>query len=146
VAGNQDHLAAFAADSQYPVTAFLAKVTDVRAGGFEDPQAEEAQHGHQGEVVRISRLAGGGEQGARWVNPGVGDSVGTDGRRTCSAGECPSTPSTTQVRENPAATGNRRDTVEGLNRRISCIHRMYSSRCGRRAASGSRSRPAHQVR
>jgi SAM-dependent methyltransferase len=28
-------------------------------------------------------------------------------------------------------------TVEGSNRRISCIHRRYSSRCGRRAASGS---------
>jgi hypothetical protein len=28
----------------------------------------------------------------------------------------------------------------GLNRRISCIHQMYSSRCGRRARSGSRLR------
>jgi hypothetical protein len=44
----------------------------------------------------------------------------------------------TQVRQNPAVTENRRDTVEGLNRRISCIHRMYSSRCGLLAASGSR--------
>jgi hypothetical protein len=35
--------------------------------------------------------------------------------------------------------------VEGL-KRISCIHRMYNSRCGRRAASGSRSRSAHQAR
>jgi hypothetical protein len=43
----------------------------------------------------------------------------------------------TQALQNPAATEKRRDTVEGLNRRISCIHRMYSSRCGRRAASGS---------
>jgi hypothetical protein len=39
-----------------------------------------------------------------------------------------------------------RDTTEGLNRLISCIQRMYSSRCGRRAASGSRARSAHQVR
>jgi len=39
-------------------------------------------------------------------------------------------------------TEKRRDTVEGLNRRISCIHRMYSSRCGRRAARGSRLRSA----
>ena len=52
----------------------------------------------------------------------------------------------TQVRQNPAATENRRDTVEGLNRRISCIHRMQSSRCGRLSVSGSRPRPAHQVR
>jgi hypothetical protein len=46
----------------------------------------------------------------------------------------------------PAVTGNRLDTAEGLNRRICCLHRMYSSRCGRRAVSGSRRRPAHQVR
>jgi hypothetical protein len=46
----------------------------------------------------------------------------------------------------PVATENLRETVEGLNRRISCIDRMYSSRCGRRAASGSRARSAHQAR
>jgi hypothetical protein len=33
----------------------------------------------------------------RWVNPRVGDSAGTDGRRTCSAGECGNTPSRTRV-------------------------------------------------
>ena len=52
----------------------------------------------------------------------------------------------TQVLENPATTEHRRDTVEGLKWRISCIHRMYSSRCGRRAASGSKPRWAHQDR
>jgi hypothetical protein len=30
----------------------------------------------------------------------------------------------------PAMTEKRRETVEGLNRRTSCSHRMYSSRCG----------------
>ena len=30
----------------------------------------------------------------------------------------------TQVREKPAVTEKRRETVEGLNRRISCIQRM----------------------
>jgi hypothetical protein len=34
----------------------------------------------------------------RWVNPSVGDSAETDGRRTCSAGEWSSRPSMTQVR------------------------------------------------
>ena len=34
----------------------------------------------------------------RWVSPKVGDSVGTLGRRTYSAGECSSAPSITQVR------------------------------------------------
>ena len=37
---------------------FLAEVGDVRAGGFEDPQAEQAGHGHQGEVVRVRRIPG----------------------------------------------------------------------------------------
>jgi hypothetical protein len=59
----QDHLAAFATDSQHPVTVFLANVTDVRAGRFEDPQAEQTEHGHQGEVIPVSGLAGCGEQG-----------------------------------------------------------------------------------
>ena len=40
----------------------FAEVADVGAGGFEDPQAEQAEHGHQREVVRVRRLAGGGEQ------------------------------------------------------------------------------------
>ena len=52
----------------------------------------------------------------------------------------------TQVRYNPATTEKRRETVDGLNRRISCIHRMYNSRCGRRAASGSGPCSAHQAR
>jgi hypothetical protein len=34
----------------------------------------------------------------RWVNPSIGDSAGTVGRRTCSAGEFSSRPSMTQVR------------------------------------------------
>jgi hypothetical protein len=34
----------------------------------------------------------------RWVSPSVGDSGGTLGRRTWSAGETASTPSSTQVR------------------------------------------------
>jgi hypothetical protein len=39
-----------------------------------------------------------GASNCRWVNPRVGDSEGTEGRRTCSAGECSSRPSKTQVR------------------------------------------------
>jgi hypothetical protein len=44
------------------VAVFLAKIADIRAGGFEDPQAQQAEHRHQREVVPVSRLAGGGEQ------------------------------------------------------------------------------------
>ena len=41
----------------------LAEVGDVSAGGLEDPQAQQAEHGHQGEIARVRRLAGGGEKG-----------------------------------------------------------------------------------
>ncbi len=43
---DQDDFVAFAADSQYPVAVFFAEITDICAAGFEDPQAQEAQHGH----------------------------------------------------------------------------------------------------
>lgn len=36
---DQDNLAAVAADSQHPGAVFFAEVTDVSAGGFENPQA-----------------------------------------------------------------------------------------------------------
>ena len=46
---DEDDLGALAAHAQYPVAVFFAEVGDVRAGGFEDPQAEQAEqaeHGH----------------------------------------------------------------------------------------------------
>jgi hypothetical protein len=33
------------------VTVFLAEIGDVGAGGLEDPQAEQAEHGYQREVA-----------------------------------------------------------------------------------------------
>jgi hypothetical protein len=45
------------------VAVFLAEVGDVRGGGLEDPQPQEAEHGHQGEVVPVTGGAGGAEQG-----------------------------------------------------------------------------------
>jgi hypothetical protein len=50
---DQDDLGAFAANAQYPVPVLFAEVGDVRTGGFEDPQAEQSQHGHQREVARV---------------------------------------------------------------------------------------------
>jgi hypothetical protein len=50
---NQDDLGALAAYAQYTVAVLLAEVGDVRAGGFEGPQAKQAEHGHQGEVARV---------------------------------------------------------------------------------------------
>ena len=50
---DQDDLGAFAAHPQYPVAMLFPQVGDVRAGGFEDPQPEQAEHGHQREVARV---------------------------------------------------------------------------------------------
>jgi hypothetical protein len=36
------------------VAVFFTEITYIRAGGFEDPQAQEAEHGHQCEVVPVS--------------------------------------------------------------------------------------------
>jgi hypothetical protein len=49
---DQNDLGAFAAYAQHPVTMLLAQVGDVRPGGFEDPQAQQAEHGYQCEVAR----------------------------------------------------------------------------------------------
>jgi hypothetical protein len=50
---DQDDLGALAADAQDAVAVFLAQVGDVGAGGYEDPQAQQPEHGHQGEVVVV---------------------------------------------------------------------------------------------
>jgi len=50
---DQHDLGAFAAYPQDPVAAFFTEVGDVGAGGFEDPQPEQPQHGHQREVARV---------------------------------------------------------------------------------------------
>ena len=59
---DEDGLVALADDAQDAVAVFFAEVVDVRAGGFEDPQAEQAEQADQREVVPVRRLAGGGEQ------------------------------------------------------------------------------------
>ncbi len=71
--GGEDDLAAFAGDSQYPVAVLLAEVGDVGAAGFEDPQAEQSEHGGTGEVVQVRRQPGGGEDG---FEPQVGQPEG----------------------------------------------------------------------
>jgi hypothetical protein len=42
---------------------FFAEVGDVGAGGFEDPQAEQPEHGYQGERAWVLGVAGRGKQG-----------------------------------------------------------------------------------
>ena len=56
---DQDDLGAFAAHPQHAVAVFLAQVGDVGTDGFEDPQAEQPEHGDQREV------AGGAVTGGR---------------------------------------------------------------------------------
>jgi hypothetical protein len=41
----------------------LTEVADIGAAGFEDPQAQEPEHRHDGKIVVVGREAGGGEHG-----------------------------------------------------------------------------------
>jgi hypothetical protein len=61
--GTRTTLVPRAAHAQHPVAVLLTQAGDVRAGGLEDPQARQAEHGRQREVIPVRRLAGGGEQG-----------------------------------------------------------------------------------
>jgi hypothetical protein len=61
--GTRTILAPLPHTRQHPVAVFLAEVGDIRAGGFEDPQAEQSEHGYQREVARVRGFPGGGEQG-----------------------------------------------------------------------------------
>jgi hypothetical protein len=60
---DQDDLAALAAHAKDPVTVLLAQVADVGAGGLEDPQAQQPEHGDQRKVIPVRGLARGGQQG-----------------------------------------------------------------------------------
>jgi hypothetical protein len=55
---DEDDLVALAVHTGDAMAVFLAHVSDVGAGGFEDPQAEQPQHDNEREVVRVRRLAG----------------------------------------------------------------------------------------
>src|ERR1700733_2533167 len=48
--------------TQHPVAVLFAKVGDICAGGFEDPQAQQSEHRDEREVAERRRLAGRGEQ------------------------------------------------------------------------------------
>jgi hypothetical protein len=50
-------------DLQHAVAVFLAEVVDGGAAGFEDAQAEETEHGDEGEVVDVGRQPCGSDQG-----------------------------------------------------------------------------------
>jgi hypothetical protein len=50
---DQDDFGALAAYAQHPVTVLVAEVGDVRAGGLENPQAQQPEHGHEREVAWV---------------------------------------------------------------------------------------------
>ncbi len=53
---DEDNLGALAAHPQYAVAVLLAEVGDVRAGGIEDPQTEQPEHGDESEVAGVRGL------------------------------------------------------------------------------------------
>ena len=55
---DEDDLVALAVHAQDAVAVVFAEVLDVGAGGLEDAQAEQSEHGDQGEVVGVGRVAG----------------------------------------------------------------------------------------
>jgi len=97
---DQNDLGAFAAYAQHPVAVLFAKISDISAGGLEDrkPRSPSIATSAKSQGDGDSRAAVSNASNCRWVNPKVGDSAGTEGRRTCSAGECSSRPSMTHVR------------------------------------------------
>jgi hypothetical protein len=49
-------------DPQYPVPVLFTQVLNAAAGGLEDAQAQEPEHGDQREVVVVGQFPGRGEQ------------------------------------------------------------------------------------
>jgi hypothetical protein len=96
----QDDLGALAAHAQDPATVFFAEVGDVRAGASKIRRPSSPGMATSAKSHRFGdwRAAVSSASNCRWVNPSVGDSAGTEGRRTCSEGECSKVPSMTQVR------------------------------------------------
>jgi hypothetical protein len=84
------------------VAVLLTEVTDVAAGGLEDRSPRRPIMATQVITVVAGGLRGGQHRlELQMLRPGVGDSAGTVGRRTYSAGERSTIPSVTQVRSNP---------------------------------------------
>jgi hypothetical protein len=45
------------------VTVLLAQIADAGTGGFEDPQAQQPEHGYQRDVIPVRGLARSGQHG-----------------------------------------------------------------------------------
>jgi hypothetical protein len=80
---------------------FLAQVVDVGPGGLEDPRPRAPPSiATKAKSFGLTDACAADSRASNWRcdNPSVGDSDGTLGRRTCSAGEYSRIPSITQVR------------------------------------------------
>lgn len=55
---NKHDLGSFSAYPQHTVAVLFAEIRDFGASGLKDPQAQQAEHGHEGEVVWVRGLAG----------------------------------------------------------------------------------------
>ena len=98
--GHQDDLVSLSDDAQDAVAVLFAEVGDVQGACFEDAQPQEARRHTRAKshLFWDVREAVSSASSCRWLSPSVGDSGGTLGRRTWSAGECSRSSSMTQVR------------------------------------------------
>ena len=87
-------------DAQHAMAIFLTEVGDLGGGGFKMRRPSRPSMVTRAKSYRLVdvRAAVSMASNCRWVSPNVGDSGGTVGRRTYSAGEWERTPSITQVR------------------------------------------------
>jgi hypothetical protein len=85
---DQDHLGAFAAHVQHPVTMFFAQVGDISevASKIRKPSSPSIATSAKSCRLPDSRAAVSRASNCRWVNPRVGDLAGT---RSCSVPPSP---------------------------------------------------------
>jgi hypothetical protein len=91
------HLAALTGNRKRPVPAFQAQVLDVSTAGFGDPQPVQREQGDQRMLQRRAE-SGGDQQRAELVavqRDSMGFVVHLGTRRTCAAGECSRSSSST---------------------------------------------------
>lgn len=95
----QGGLVAVAVHGEDAVTASFAERLHVGTGRLEHAQSKQSEHRDKGEVAAVGGVAAGGEDGLELqvTETERGDSSGTCGRRTYSAGECSRIWSITQV-------------------------------------------------
>jgi len=67
--GNGTARPSLSADPQHTVAVLFAEICDIGASGLKDPQAQQAEHRDQGEVVSVGGLAGNCQHGLELKAP-----------------------------------------------------------------------------